>query len=458
MMKLDFTYKDYQKYRINYSTKYSLKSTIDKGLYREIRKKCEEQQASVDKTFEELKKRTSSAYHNKVLLAQTGALTYAREVFPAYYYIFPDALTDDWLSTVDWHKKYPTRDHSLHQTLTTYIISKMLGNGDPSKGLMLNKKESLLARCAKLLIGGGKMEYLINYLKRLDNNFEKHQGEYDYDWAVKVFYEAAIIAAQFHDMGYPWSFINTLAKDITHINYDKITGMILKPVQTFNKIKDRLLLYPFFGYKEEDIIEMSRERKSEVIQLIKRGVSETHGMPGALCFMSLNEDARKFKKTSLVEEATSRFILDWAAVGIMMHDMPGLYWGEGKKDGIPREPILRLDFEKDPLSCIISIADILEEFERPFAMFEEKKEKEGKKAERVRVGYGFACWGSSISIENNQLLISYVYNNEKERGDWETVRENEVREYLNLSNGYLDLSSWGIVDVECKTAVLKRKG
>ena len=449
---MEFSYNLYQDpgLKINYPIKHSSSLPVDKSQFTELLNKQKTKGFTFGRTLEELEKRTTYEYYRKVETAQTHARAYATKVFPAYEFIMPDAVTDDWLSTMDWHKKYPTRDHSLHQTLTAYIVSAMLGNGDPSKGLMLSGEESLLSRCAKLMTNGAKMAYLRDYLKEIDLDYAQHQGEYDYSWAVEVFYETALLAAQFHDIGYPWQFINTLAKELTTESYKRMSGILINSDAAYDYVKDRLLIYPFYGYQGTEVKKKDQEKTDIIKSLLTKCVLGTHGMPGALGFMCLNESFRGFRKTHDTDEATNMFILDWAAVGIMMHDMPDIYWGLDNKTGNPEVPFLRLDFETDPLSCIISLADILEEFERPKAFFDEKKEGD----KRIKVGYSFSCKGSRIEIDGGHLKIIYYYDKEKERGDNNDWRVNEVNKYLNPQNGYIDLSSWGINDVEGLTEVM----
>ena len=455
---MDFSFEDYQRQGINYVYTHSLYETWNKEQFLELEKNQAKQSETVNKTFEELGKRTTTKYYRKVLAAQTNAITFSKKWFPPYKFILPDTLTDDWLSTMDWHKKYQTRDHSLHQTLTTYIVGKMLGNGDPSKGLMLTNDESLLSRCAKLMVDHEKMNYLRNYLAGIDTDYVNHRGEYDYDWAVETFYETAMIAAQFHDMGYPWQFLNTLAKALKEASYGKMSEMLINTEEAYKEVKDRLLFYPFYGYDETAVKNKEEELTKFAKALFQKGLENTHGTPGALGFMCLNENIRKYSQTPQKEEATSRFILDWAAVGIMMHDMPSIYWGKDNETNNPVTPLLRLDFEKDPLSCLISLADILEEFERPQAVFEKDEKKVDTDEERVEVDYDFMCLSSQIKLEDGTLMITYYYKIEGNPDDWEGLkkrRKKEVWQYLNPQSGYLDLSSWGITYVGCETEVSK---
>ena len=450
MMMMDFSYEDFQKLRINYLDKHSLYYTLKREQYYELENKQSEQDRIIQRSLEELKKRTTDEYYRKVDIAQANALTFAKKVFPSYKFIMPDALTDDWLSTMDWHKKYQTRDHSLHQSLTTYIVSKILGNGDPLKGFILSDGESLLSRCANLVIHGEKTDYLRKFLQSIDTEYNSHVASYGYEWAVEVFYEAALLSAQFHDMGYPWQFINTLAKELTTASYDKISGMLINVKETYGYIKDRLLIYPFYGYIEDAVKNEAQGKRDKAIDLIEKGVGKTHGLPGALGFLCLNDTIKAFSSSCDEIEATNRLIIDWAAVAIMMHDMPDLFWGNGKKTGKPDEPILKLDFMTDPLSCIISIADILEEFERPKATFPERADDN-----LVKVDYVFECTGSAIELDDEHLVIKYFYENEEQRSANDEWRKSEVNDYLNLKSGYIDISSWGIKDVEGKTEVKK---
>lgn len=302
MMEMEFSFADFQNPDIYYPTKHSLKATWDKGLYRELEIKQAKQQQKVDRAIGELGKRTTLKYYRKVLAAQTNALIFAKEWFPSYKFIMPDALTDDWLSTMDWHKEHQTRDHSLHQTLTACIVSKLLGNGNPDNGFVLQDGESLLLRCAKLMIEGKGMQYLRYYLSNLDTDYKKHQDAYDINWAIETFYEAAMVAAQFHDMGYPWQFINILGKELKTAHYDKVTKLLINDDAAFNEIKDRLLIYPFYAYQENEVKNQNADKVAIAKTLFREGLLNTHGLPGALGFLCLNDNARAYGSSDTIED------------------------------------------------------------------------------------------------------------------------------------------------------------
>lgn len=430
----------------------------DRRLYESLLADYRKSELQVDVVHTILKERTTSNYYDKMREATRMADIYSEKVFPLYKYILPDAMIDDWLSTVDPHNvKYPARDHSLHQTLTAYIVGKMLGYGNPHAGLMIGKK-SLLERCAEILHDNNpKTAYLRNFVKKKDPAFDTRTKDYDMEWAVKVVYETAIIAALFHDMGYPWQFVNKLSMKIKDATYKNVNGVLLNVDRAEEEMKGSLLMYPFYGYDEKKLNEASENDRELALALIEKGLLYSHGMPGALSFMSLNRRTEDIVGEERVARASFRLILDWAALAIMMHDMPKHYWGNGKESKKPENPILRLDFEKDPISCIVSIADILEEFNRPWSEFKHvnKDEKMGID-EHVRVNYDFACGSSELEINGKDLIIRYYYDNEDERKNNKTKRQEEVFEYLDEKVGYIDLCSWGVVVKPCEVEVKKK--
>lgn len=444
MKEMLFSYNDFLAEDINYSRKYDSYLTLDKSQYDEQSEASQMLGNRVDDTLKQLKLRTSPDYYDKVHAVQVEAKEYAKKIFPTYKFIQSDAIVDDWLSTVDFHKDKKTRDHSLHQTLTAYIVSKMLGQGDPSKGLELPNGKTLLAQCAESLLQEPGMEYLRRYIKAEDPNFEPYHNNYDFAWAADVFYEAAFISAIFHDMGYPWQYVNGLSKSIKDASYDEINGALLDVDAAALKMKESLLIYPFYGYQDAIIQNPDENQRNEAYEMIKQGLLNNHGLPGAVGFMWLNEKIRFKPNKDLQKEASFKLITDWAAVGIMMHDMPGIYRDD---DGQIKFGILRLNCLMDPLSCIISLADILEEFERPKTEFGWYEDQE-KGIQHVALTYDFSCIGTNIEFDGGKIIVKYLYATDDEAEKKLDGRRKEVWEYLNPQNGYLDLTAWGITDGE----------
>ena len=102
-----------------------------------MEKEHQKKNHNLDDCFRELYKRVGRDYYWKVYPIQYQTLNYAQMSFPAYKFILPEVIADDWLAIVDWHKFQ--RDHALHQPLTAYIVLKILTGGkNSSKALKIN--------------------------------------------------------------------------------------------------------------------------------------------------------------------------------------------------------------------------------------------------------------------------------------------------------------------------------
>lgn len=440
---MDFNYLDFYRHDFKRSDIFKALSSVSPVSLGRLQRDYEKEGFGVTDSLWQLRRRTTAEYFSKVYRAQTEALTYSKKVFPTYKFIMPDALADDWLSTVDWHKKYPTRDHSLHQTLTAYIVAKLLGNGESKYSLMLPNGKRLLDYCVEVMLQGRRMEYFRNYAMSVGTDFENLGVKMKEMWAKDVFYEAAIISALFHDMGYPWQYVNKLAKSVEVAEYSETMTMVSNAHAAKNAMRNRLLIYPFYGYSEVNIKHASSTYDKEVETLIDRALKESHGLPGALGFMCLNDKIRNYRQIPSLQESSYRLILDYASIGIMMHDMEGLYWDNKAKE-MPKHSMLRLSFDVDPLSSLISMADILEEFQRPSAEFERIGGGD------VGLKYNFPCEETRIRIRNGVLHIIYRYKSNALAGENRKRRKTEVKEYFESRNGYVDLTSLGIKDTVCE--------
>lgn len=441
---MDFNYIDFCKHDFKRPDTFKAFGSVSPQNISRLQKKYEDDVRCVTNALWQLRRRTTPEYFIKVYRAQTDALTYSKKAFPTYKFIMPDALADDWLSTVDWHKKYATRDHSLHQTLTAYIVAKLLGNGNPRYSLKLPGDRNLLDWCVETIMKNQRMDYLKNYAISIGIDYKSLGEEMQRMWIRDVFYETAVIAALFHDMGYPWQYVNRLAKSIEVAEYGDSMTIVNSAQQTKEAIKNRLLIYPFYGYSETNMRHSSTSNEKYVLEMIGTALRESHGLPGALGFMCLNDKTRVYHQIPSLLEASYRLILDWAALGIMMHDMEGLYWDDKKKI-TPKNPLLRLSFDVDPLSSLISMADILEEFQRPAAIFKNNLLNVSK----VDLYYGFPCIETRIRIRDGVLHIFYRYDSIIAAAENRQRRIDEVNEYFDPSNGYVDLTPLGIKDVVC---------
>lgn len=433
-----FDYLDFQSNGIVFPKYFHSLFSVDRKAYSDLEKEYDNCGKSIYYALNELKRRTTPDYFSKIIMAQTEAMCYSEHVFPTYKFIVSDALWDDWLATIDPHKDY-CRDHSLHQPLTAYITSRLLGGGDASKSIQLPTGDTLLSYCARQMLESPQMSYLRDYFEELYPNYKKIDKRLYYKIAMDVFYEASIIASIFHDIGYPWQYINRLSSSL-RIADPEFASTIVRNIDSIVEIVcDRLLVLPFYGYSSISKNKPISIWKNNVKALLNRAFRSTHGLPGALGFTFLNDIVRIFPKDLNFNDAVFRLILDWAAVGIMMHDMSKIYKGDKTQVGVP---YFRLSFEKDPLSSLISICDILEEFQRPQAKFDLESDK-------LCIDYSCLCEYSEFNISDKKLTITYGFKDKEGAMLMKSIRKNEVYDYLNLANGYIDLSHLGVEEVIC---------
>jgi hypothetical protein len=434
-----FDYSDFQTNGIFFPRYFHSLFSIDRKTYSKLEEEYDDFGKDLPFALSEIKKRTTDDYFSKILMAQTGAMNYAEYVFPTYKFIVSDALWDDWLATIDPHKSY-CRDHSLHQPLTAYIACKLLGYGDAVQSLLLPNKERLLSYCARQMLESPQMKYLRDYFTELYPNYTRIPKLLYQSFAEDVFYETAIISSIFHDIGYPWQYINRLSSSL-RIADPKFASTIGRSLDDIlDAVCDRLLAFPFYGYSTVCKARPVSTWKNTLKMLLDRAFRTTHGFPGALGFTFLNDVVRIFPSDLNFNDAVFRFILDWGAVGIMMHDMPRIYKGDKNHSGVPT---LRLSFERDPLSSLISLCDILEEFQRPQARFV-------KSSGALKIDYPDACDYSDLTISGGKITITYRFKDLNTAIKMKSIRKEEVADYLNLMNGYIDLSQLGVKSVECR--------
>lgn len=397
---------------------------------------------STKKAFQELRKRLSRDYFYKLYPAQCASMSYSRSAFPPYRYILPDVLADDWLALVDYHKDF-CRDHSFHQPLSAYIVHEILGGGDEKKALRI-KGESILTRAADNLVSGTKTEYLRQYLSQIMPNSKLLDKDNIARQLWKdLFYETAITAALFHDTGYPWQYVGRLRGSIGKNDFN-LPVEDLNAKHIYDTFRSRLVMYPLHGYANP-LYNSPGGWQKRIYGLIKDAVDKTHGFPGALGFLYLNDLVRKSPSSRGEEMAI--YCIDWAAMGIMMHDMVKIYQGGDKS--FPKNPFLRIDFEKDPLSCIIAMADVLEDFYRPTATFGPVDGSDTS----VNIDYDVASKETDLDVKGDKMVITYHFGNGLTANAQSRFKQGEIRDYFDSSTGYIDIASLGLSQVKCKCEI-----
>lgn len=442
-MNMEFKYDDYLKV-------FSGRSFIYRQIFTPIRSINPEAMARMaesakkfgtTKAFRALKNRLSQDYFYKMYPAQCASMSYSRSAFPPYRFILPDVLADDWLALVDYHKDF-CRDHSIHQPLTAYIVHRLLGGGDESKSLIING-ESILKRAVDVLCTGIKTEYLRDYLRQM----MPHSRLFSNDKVARhlwkdLLYETAITAALFHDTGYPWQYVGRLRGSIGKNDFN-LPVEDLNARHIYNTFRTRLMMYPLHGYTNP-IYNTPAGWEKQILDMIKEAVGKTHGFPGALGFLYLNDLVRKSPSPS--GEEMAMFSIDWAALGIMMHDMVKIYQGN---ENIPKNSFLRIDFERDPLSCIIAMADVLEDFYRPTASFRPVHGNNNA----VNIDYDIAAQKTEINVNGDVMEVTYHFGTGAIANAQRQFKQKEIIDYFDEAFGYIDINSLGLSRVKCKCGV-----
>ncbi|MEI6766374.1 MAG: hypothetical protein WCM76_12085 [Bacteroidota bacterium] len=127
--------------------------------------------------------------------------------------------------------------------------------------------------------------------------------------------------------------------------------------------------------------------------------------------------------------------------------MAGIY--HDKNEPRPDNCQMRLLFNRDPLSCIITLADILQDFERPKIDFGVHKRGSVFK-------YDHACQETRLLNKNNELEIIYKFKSDNDRVLNIPFKQEDEIKYFHEDDGYLDFSSIGIQKVKINTESIKK--
>jgi hypothetical protein len=206
---------------------------------------------------------------------------------------------------------------------------------------------------------------------------------------------------------------------------------------------NRLVFYALNGY-EPPTENTSHTRKAWLAQLVDHCLTETHGLPGALGFLYLNDILKQFPDDPTYR--VRQFCVEWAAVAVMMHDLKGIYWGKGDTHD-PQYPHLRLMFDVDPLSCVITLADILEDFCRPSAKFSKFSEQQNE-LPKVKLEYPADGDATQIECAGSKHTITYQCKTAPAAAKKRSFLPKEKFEVFDNLRGYIDLSVLGIDSVE----------
>lgn len=412
--------------------------SIDRAEYSSLADQFARSGGSVADAFSHLRSRLGPSWFANLYASQSAILSYSQTAFPAYRFLLPEVLADDWAATVDW-RSYQ-RDHLIHQPLTAYVVYKLLTRLNVGAG---ESEASLLDWCADAVLGGPETLYCRDYLA--DMGLEEASlwfsgGPISRELWKALFLETAYLAAAFHDMGYPWRYIGKLGSRLEHV-LCMVRGPGDQAEQICEVLGDRLVFVPFRNYCARTRPDRPVTWVPNRLGLIRDALMNTHGLPGAVAFLYLNDVLREYPVEQIGAIAIRRFCVEWAALAIMMHDMKDIYWGEGGLN--PDNPQLRLRIERDPLSSILTLADLVEEFGRPCATFSPDQDS------GASVRYQSACQSATVELARNKetLTISFEMSSSPDRANKVLFLEKENQEYFNPRDGFLDLSALGIRSV-----------
>ncbi len=444
---MDFTYNDYLTFfsgaHFPSSQGFLGKHLCDPNVFFQISTK-QKGKLSTEVVFKELKKRIPADYFYQIYPVQTSALSFSNLTFPLYRFLLPDDLAEDWLAMIGFHKSF-SRDHSLHQPLTAYVVHTLLGGGNPKKALEIGNDNILdLAVNAIIDETNLKTAYLRDFLQEHCPQSALLRGNKTVKVVLwrRLFYETAICAALFHDTGYPWQYVGRLHESLSVGDF-RLPIEKLNETYIYDTFQHRLVFYPFFQYRKPSI-GIPSGWKEKLFDLIKLGLNTTHGFPGALGFLYLNDMTRPspFPRG----EELALFSQEWAALAIMMHDMVGVYWG--KNSTVPKNKFLRLDYKCDPLSCVIALADFLEDFNRPSVSYKTPGSLE----------YSTATDKIVLSInKNHEAEINFTFTDSSMMARCISHKHKETKEYFDATDGFVDISSLGLKRVKSTFTVAETK-
>lgn len=390
-----------------------------------------------DKVFSKLKMRLGAEYFGRVQRLQTDALGYAAQTFPEYCLLLEDLLADDWLAIMDWRDF--GRDHAVHQPHTAYVATCLLRGSSTGTQFKFHGK-TLGDHVRDKVLGSPQCEYLRSRLLQLGASKvvlkDCAHTRMRWDGVIEA---AAYAAALFHDCGYPWAFKERVGKGLNglfKILMEKDCGASVVAAN-----RERLLLSPFMAYaptpKGLTAKEWSKARK-----LVGKAVQKTHGVPGAVALMEMN--TRGDGTLGRKRDPLKLFCVEWAALAALMHDMSGVYWGKAKNGGgVPEERQLRLLFDVDPLSCIVTLCDLIQEFGRYQSVFIEKREGPNT---APRIDYVFPCKGTRVEWDDakNELRVVYLYRYRRDVATKRAFLKEERRLVCDPLHGFLNLKALGV--------------
>lgn len=419
---------------------------VDRTLYHELENRHAPNKHETYGALRKVHKRVGDEYFHDVRAIQCKSLDYSQLAFPAYRFILPEVLANDWLASVDWRKF--NRDHVLHQPLTAYIVLKLLTGGN-GQGISLPDDRSLLNACVDEILKWGGTAYIREQLVSAGVQadevwLEENRSPGRKMWEA-LFVETAYLAAIFHDIGYPWQYIAHLDRMLDRTGSKGGTPR-LDPSGVLGSVGRRLLCVPLRGYRLPDEHTPSTW-PARLRRVVASALNKTHGLPGALTFLHLNDSIRCYPDSRV--HPIRQFCVEWAAMAIMMHDLKAVYWGN-ETSTVPDNAYLRLQADVDPLSCIVTLADILQDFARPCPTWE----PDSGRSATVTYEEGSSRSELNFCGRTGQGEIVYYCDRRDQFLKKGEFLSDDRHEYFDPEHGYLDLSALGVGGITLRAKMI----
>lgn len=383
--------------------------------------------SKLKEALEKVIKRMPDKFGDDLYYSQILYYDVTRVLFPGVISVLPDMIHDDWLGSLSY--EICSRDHIVHQPMVAYIAKQLLSITLPTSG------DSLFDFIVRSItsVQESAPNYIHDYMKTI-GGFQSRIASTSRDLLVREAIETTItIASLYHDIGYPWQVINKLSNHLSGAS-NNISSVNFNLSQFVNEYHNRMFFLPFAGYNNDPNL---KTVNSTLVELV---AEKTHSLYSSLCLLTLKDSLASYPATP----SLYNFCVEWAALGILMHDVGKIYASAAPEDKLKRPiyPYLRLSFSKDPISSLLVLADYLQEFNRPRAKFTKIKGT-------LKVEYVYNCKKCSIETIGNKWLIKFYYD--KLTREIESSAQTDCDRLFDKHYGFLDISDIGVseVNVEC---------
>lgn len=398
-----------------------------------------------------LKERMPLSEYKKIIGAIGYTQHYAQLYFPAYRFLVNEFVNEEWLALVDYHKSFH-RDHIVHQPKVSWIGQVLMEQKIKSPVNQGNEK-TILEHIVDVILHWDKAGNETRYLRDYAINLGLPEKYFDETWVENkkwkelwwydVIKESFFLASLFHDIGYPISFINKIEKKLK-IQYpmNALGHEYIKNI--CSRYQDRLLFYPFHNYIRMNSCSLPYDWKDRFEMLVTECFVCTHSIHGALTLLYLNDILRDFPVKKIRPD--KQFIVDLASLMIMTHDLADIYMevdkdkfflGEKAVIRKIKSPQLKIKFHRDPMSFLLLLSDLLQDFGRSSTIFNNESKN------NVSMEFEAKCKRVQLEfdIENHNLIITYYFNSQEETNvqRYRFIPVNQLK-YFSKPSGFIDYS------------------